>query len=349
MRKIEKKYIIFVAEQAGGIDVFFPVIERIQNDGKFEFALFLGNKDIYEYAEKKGIKNLHLSVGFSVQEVEDIIEKENPDLFITDTNNTELEDSLDKKIIKASKDAGRPAISIVDSWINYGERFGKKLEFIPDSILVIDGEMKGDLEKIGIPSDIIKIVGNPRFDKFSDIKKTREEKNLIVFYSQPFSSKGMSEVDVFKDIVDVLDKRYPEKKIIIKFHPSREKDKDKYDSIIKDSKLSIEKLKGDVNADALTQKAELIMGMHSMALFDAALMGKKVLSYQPGKDATSDTLRSNVYGWSVPVYKKEDILGVIESVLKGKVLSEKRQRTKYTKNKSADKVASLIEHILENK
>lgn len=341
-----KKYILFSAEQVGGVDALLPVIKKIQKNKRFKFALFFDNKNIYKYAKKKNIKNLRLFVNPSLNRIEEVIKKENPDVFFTDTNNTEFKDSIDKKIIKISKSIGKPSVSIVDAWMNYKERFGEKLEYLSDYILVIDEEMKNDLENIGISSNIIKITGSPRFDKFSKIKKTKEEKNLIVFYSQPYISEEFSEVDVFKDIVEVVENNYPKKEIIIKFHPSREKNRDKYDYIIKSSRLVIEKAKNDAKSDNLTKKAELIIGINSIALFDAALMGKKVFSYQPGKNTENDVLRSNYYGWSTPAYKKERIAGILKNIFEGKNKFATKLREEYTKNRSTEKVFNLLKTIL---
>ena len=130
--KTKKKYkIIFSAEQVGGIDALLPVIKIIQNNKKFKFVVFFDNKNIYKYAKKKNIRNLRF-INLPFGGIEKIIKKQNPDLVFTDTNNTEFENSIDKKIIKITKTIGKPTISIVDAWINYKDRFGEKLEYVPD-------------------------------------------------------------------------------------------------------------------------------------------------------------------------------------------------------------------------
>lgn len=343
-----KRKIIFVAEQQGGIDIFSPVINVIKKDKKFSYILFSDNQHICDQAKEQKIKYSKL-IDSSITKLKKIIQEENPDIVFTDTSEKKFDLSTDKKFINIARRLRKPTISIVDSWMNYKERFGEKLKFISDNILAIDKEMKNDLQKIGIERNVIKITGSPRFDKFSKIKNIKKTKNLIIFNSQPIPQKEkLNEVEIFKDIVETLEKIHPSKKIIITFHPTREiskKDKEKYDSIIKGSKLMIGKAKNNKKTNYLNKTAELVTGICSMALFDAALIEKRVLSYQPGKDIKNDKLQSNKYGWSVPVYKKEYLFKTIENMLKRKAPIGKKQRSEYTQNNSTQKVINFINTI----
>ena len=342
--------IIFSAEQKGGFDIFLPVIKRIQNNKKIDVFLFLDNKKIYEFAKKQKIE-CNLLANTSQKKINGIVKKINPDIVFTDTNDTDFDFSIDKKFIKSAKKFNKPTVSIIDFWVNYKERFGEKLEYLPDNILAIDRKMKEDLSSIGIPANIIKITGSPRFDKFFEIKKTKEKKNVIVFYSQPLFEKKPNEIEIFRDIISALEKIYPEKEIIIKFHPTREgnkKDRKKYDTIIKNSILKIKKAEKNIEAEDLSKKAELVIGINSVALIDAVLMGKRVISYQPGRNKKSDFLVSNEYRWSLPVYRKEKLFFALQNIFK-KPFIKKNEIKKYTKNNSTNKVISFINNILIKK
>ena len=339
---MKKKFIIFSLEQAGGIDALSPVIIKIQENKKIKSLVLLQDKDIYRYAKERGLKNLNLIRSFS--KLEDILEKNSPSTIFTDTNSSSYENSLNKRIIKLAKDWNIPSACYVDCWANYKIRFGEELESVPDYVLAIDDEMRDDLGKIGIPKNIVKVFGSPRFDIFSKFKE-ETGKDVIVFYSETFEGKKMSEKNVFKDVIEAIEKYYPEKKIIIKFHPSREKNKNKYDHIIKKSSLTIRKVKNQEDLRKLSKKAELVIGMRSIALFDAALMGKKVISYQPGLNKQTDTLRSNTYGWSQPIYNKKNISVGIKNILEKEVPVGKKSREEYTKNKSTEKILSFIKSL----
>ena len=342
-----KRKILFVVEQRGGVDIFLPVIKKIQKNKRWGWKLLSSDQRIIDFAkratEKKDID--FLSKNASPLEIGRIIEKINPGIIFTDTNGTKFNFSIDKKFIATGKEAGIPVICIVDSWMNYKARFGEKLQHLPDKIFAIDEEMYNDLYKIGIKEEMIEITGSPRFDRFSKIKKIKEVKNLIIFNSQPIpKEEKLNEVKIFKDIVGVLEKKYPGKKIIITFHPTRENDEKsqrKYDNI-KSFKLIIEKAKEGQDTDGLNRKAELVVGIQSTALIDASIIKKRVLSYQPGKNIKNDKLQSNRYGWSVPVYRKEDLAGKIKNLYEKKVPAGKKKRSDYTKNNSTQKVLDFI-------
>lgn len=343
MRKSFK--IIFAAEQRGGLDIFLPIIEKIKNR-KFTVLLFSDNKNIYRFARNQKIK-CRLLTDSSFSNIEKIIKKINPDIVFADTNDSDFKFSIAKKFIVASKKLNKKTVIILDSWDSYQKRLGSSL---PNTILAIDRKMKDDLEKLGIPQAIIKITGSPRFDILSGGKKVKERKNLVIFYSQPLSRRNLHELQIFRDIVGVLEGVYPEKEIIIKFHPTKENDeknRKKYDHIIKNSILKIKKAGKQEDSKGLAQKAELTIGMNSIALVDASLMGKRVVSYQPGKNKKNDTLLSNKNGWSFPVYKKEKLDSALRNIFR-KPLAKKEEFEKYTRNNSTYKVINFINNILKN-
>ncbi len=342
--------IIFTAEQKGGFDAFLPVIKKLNHIKKSNIYLFLDNKSIHEFAKKKGIGSRFVN-SFSLDKIDQIINKINPDIVLTDTSSTDLNSSISKKFIKSAKKSNKPTASLIDYWNKYKERLGKKLEYLSDNILVADNEMKKHLIDIGVSPELIKVTGNPRFDRFFKVKKEKEKENLIVFYSQPLYNQKPDELEIFKDIVCAIESFYPNKEIIIKFHPTREenpKDKVKYDNIIKNSTIKIKKAGRNVESENLSNKAELIIGINSTALFDASLMQKRVISYQPGKNISNDTLLSNTYGWSRRAYNKNKLHEEIKNIFKKRIPYGKKRRTKYTRNKSTDKIIKLINNILKH-
>ncbi len=213
-------------------------------------------------------------------------------------------ESLDKKFIRAARKLGRKSVAILDSWVNYEIRF-KDAE--PDYIFVMDELAKQDMLGAGFPEEKILVTGNPYFDKF---KKIDDKGDEIIFFCQPFTelenNLGLNEVEVLSDLVDALKKLGIKKNIKVKMHP-RTKNLDKFDA------LDIEITNEEVSD--LIRKAELVIGMNSMALFEAAMSGKKVLSYQPGL-TVPDPLATNRMKITKAVYKKEDLENAIVEILK---------------------------------
>ncbi len=335
-----KNNVIFVAKDKGGFDSLLPVFKKIKQNKNFGvFALLDGFA--LQFAKLHNIKNIDASK-LSVAEIEEKINRINPSLILTSTS---IGYSIDKKVIKIAKKNKISTATLVDYWNNYKGRFGKNLEYLADYILAVDERMKKEIIDSGVSDNKIFITGNPRFDKFLKLSKHKADSNLIVFYSQPFSEvpavdfHKFNEVEILKDIVKVLGNIYPDKKLIIKFHPS-EKNFKKFDKIIKNAKIKIE-IEKNLQAQDLNKKAGLVIGINSMALFDAVLMGKRVLSYQPGQSEEKDTLASSRYKWSFPVYKKSELSSGFKKNYARK-LPPKKIFSKYLKTNATENIIKFI-------
>jgi hypothetical protein len=296
-------------------------------------------------AKKEGLK--YRLVPIDSSKISKIIKKTSPDMIVTATSHRL---SVDKLLVRAAKRHGFVSASLVDYWSNYRFRFGKHLEYLPDYVLAIDREMKKQMIKEKIPPGRIIITGNPAFDSLLKNKIQKTDKDKVIFYSQPFSElkdKTFNEVKILQDLLYVLEKNFPEKKVIVKFHPA-EKNYKKFDNLIRSSGLKIKKdTKSEI--DLLSKKAELVMGINSMALFLSVLMGKKVLSYQPGINFNKDKLISNRFGWSFPAYRKSEILPMIRLIYDQEFKLPMKKLREYTGNKSTQKVVNFIKNITKLK
>lgn len=340
----KKKYkIIFAAKDKGGFDAILPVIRKLKINSKFKLFILLDNP-AYLFAKKEKIKPFFAGNKPS-REIESLIKKIDPDIILTGTSRGF---SIEKKIINIAKKLSKISLSVVDCRGNYQERFGKKLEFLPDYVLALDQNMKEDIERQGVLKSRIIVAGNPRFDKFLNIKKSKESKNLIVFYSQPFSEiryNRLNEIEIFKDVVEVIEKKYPDKKIIVKLHPAEKKYK-KFNKTIKNTKLNII-IEKKLDPDILSKKAELIIGMNSVVLFDAVLMGKRVLSYCPGGRKQENSIKDFLEKENF-VCDKSEFSQKLEKIYTKSALRPQNFK-EYLNRKSTDKVINFMEKILKAK
>lgn len=347
MKKSNK--IIFVIEQKGGMDGLSPLVQKFIEEGR-EVLLILCNKKI-EKPRIKGLKTYFVKQNISLQKIEGLFHLENPEAVFTDTNDTIFEQSITKKSIRAARELKTPVFSFVDYWANYKGRFLAKPKFLPDYILVVDEHMKEDiLKEFQMPLDRVVVTGNPRFQKLA--KPQKQDETLAVFFSQPAGknhTEGDVEVSALKELVKNIEKSTPVKKMIIKFHPTREKKTEKYDKIIKSSALKFEKsLKSDPLDLAL--KSGLVLGLNSTMLFEASLLGKKVLSYQPGKNRKTDTLMSNKIGLSEAAYTPKELARIVKKIYsKNNKKIKNNQINKYTKNDSINKIINLMKKNKQKK
>ncbi len=346
-KKAGKNKIVFCAQDAGGFNAIFPVINALKKKAEVLILLTGVSRKLADAADIfyrgcDAISDIELDV---------LLKKFDPDVVVCGTS-TGL--SLDKKAILWAKENNIPTIAIVDFWSNYKMRFSNPgafdLAYLPDVICVIDGFMKKQMEKESFDSSRLFITGNPYFDTFKSFKNSGGK--YILFAEQPFSevysssdksvtSPIFNEIGVFSDFIRVLEKAKIAYPVIISFHP-RSKNKNKFDKIITHSKIKIKIAKE--KTEKLLENAKIVIGINGMVLFEAALGGKTVLSYQPGIKKADDVLMSNRLGLSEAAYNYSQLEQKIKRIFsqKKKTAEYDAIRRKYINNNSTGKVIKII-------
>jgi len=349
-----KTKIIFAAQDPGGFNTILPVIKKLKKNKEFLLKIILANQS-RDIAKNQGI-NYQNGNHLTERMIAQIFKKESPNLVFTATSDGY---SLEKKIIKLARKQKIKTITIIDFWANYKLRFSdpgtENLAYLPDYILIIDKLMKKEMTNQGFESKKIVVTGNPFFDTFSTLNGSCQKEKIISFFSQAYSElykKGekrsgcSNEIQVFGDVVEVLEEFQPKIPLKIKFHP-RAKKLNKFDKIIKDSKLNIS-IEKKMSAESLIKESKLIIGINSMVLFQAAMMNKPVLSYQPGLKK-QDPLISNRLGLSQAVYNKKNLYSALKNIFSDRKNKKNRELIKkYTQNNSTQKVINFITNILKN-
>lgn len=188
----------------------------------------------------------------------------------------------------------------------------KRHPYTPFKILVMDEYAKNQMINEGIFEDKIIISGHPYFDylieRQENIDKTEiinskkslckiKDELLITYVSEPISKTynetddsdhywGYSERTIFKQFFCILNKIAEDYKINIKLfirlHPKE--NQNNYDDIIDsiDSKYISILVDKKLDGFNLMSASDLICGMSSMFLIEAAVMGKPIISMQMG-------------------------------------------------------------------
>lgn len=343
----QKNKILFVGEDPGGFNTLWPVIKKIEADSLYDFAVIL-NGASRGVAKDKGVV---FTDAETVANLLEFFEKENPNIVVCGTSHGVM--SLDKKIVSIARGKGIKVIHIMDYWSNYKMRFSTPntddLIYLPDAICVIDEIMFDAMLKGGFNKKILHITGNPFFDTFGAEEGMGKE-DYLIFASQPFSEeakddKKFSEIDIFADYVKALEEAGIKIPVIIALHP-REKNMKKFDHIITKAKFKIS-ITRDKTID-VAKKAKLVMGIRTMILFEVAMIGKKVVSYQPGIEPEDDVLVSNHLGLSVPAYSYPELVKKLSDTLYSHKATESLEavRKKYVLGDATGKVISVIEEVL---
>jgi len=347
MKKENK--IIFTAQDPGGFNSIFPVIKKLENKRNINFKVLLANES--RKIAKDNRINFIDCVKLTDNEIQKILINFNPVLIVMATS-TGL--SLEKKITLWAKTNKTKTLAIVDFWSNYKLRFSNPetfdLAYIPDKICVIDEYMKNEMLKDNFEEEKLIITGNPFFDTFQKTKK--QKGNFILFASQPFSeifrkndkridTLIFNEVEIFSTIVKLLEELKINLPIIIAFHP-RSRKRDKFDNIINNSSLTIEIAKK--NTEDLMGEAELIIGINTMVLFQASIIGNKVISYQPGITQDQDPLVSNHLKISYGIYEKESLKKILKNIFSLKK-EENNNVNNYLNKNFTDNVIKVIKNF----
>ncbi|MDO8499652.1 MAG: hypothetical protein Q7S66_03255 [bacterium] len=344
------------ADNPGGANAVLPVVKQLMR-GDDEIVMALGGKarDIFKDAKIEYIDE----VAIGRDRLGAILNIKSTDIFLFGTS---LGGTIEKYLLPLFKAQGAKTVCVLDSWVNYWQRFDQEsdINLLPDYICVMDARAKNEMEREGFPSERLIITGNPFFDDFVDgITADREDRNRVLVVSQPLreaQKHGVAfpydEYMVMEHIARVFNElKLPhDVKVAVRLHPRDEENKFNALFASQTNQLFFYDTIPDVK-ESISQSG-LIIGMNSMVLFQAAVAGKTVISYQPGFIGT-DSLVSNGYGLSLLITTAD---GLREAVSKyftapvdkqsSEITAEGRQFVNDIKNKTAtNKVVQFLNQI----
>ncbi len=281
--------ILFSANDAGGANAVAPEVGALAKAGTDTRGILTGPaRDIFR---ARGIPFID-ATPFSLKQVKASVDAFAPDAFLAGTSSGE---TLDKSTLLHLKGKA-PSVYVLDYWLNYSERFskgGKDRTFMPERICVMDDIARTEMLSEGFDGKNIVVTGNPHMDHFADdISHTSEDKQRILFISQPLHSSGrfpFDEFSVLSDLKTAVEELPEGHYISIRMHPKEERGK--YDAYLS-PRVRMAK---EASLEKAMSKSGLIVGMVSPTLIQAAAAGKRVVSYEPGLTGP-DTLVSNRFG-----------------------------------------------------
>lgn len=309
------KRILLFSKDPGGANTVIPLVVALREKG-YEVRLFGKDAALEKYSKAgldEGTNIREFLKEVSSGEVEDFLSKERPDFLITGTS---AGDFTEKYLWKAAEKLNIPSFAILDQWLNYGIRFSryttaeireyekdKSHPYLPSKILVMDDYAKQEAIKDGLDQSKILVSGQPYFETLLKEKVSSERLKelrsrlgigsddlIITFASEPVSKDykndywGFNEKTIFKELFEgvkeVSERSEKKISIIIKVHPRE--DEDSFEEISSDT----HKLKIIIDRDSkpmdLILISDVVAGMSSMFLIEAAIIGKPVLSILMG-------------------------------------------------------------------
>jgi hypothetical protein len=246
------------------------------------------------------------------------------------------------RAIGLAKAHGLPSLTLLDFWSNYCLRFtnaaGQLL--LPDKIAVMDELARSEMIEKGFSPASLVVTGQPAFDRLAKAKSSitpqrrqtlrkdagvRKTGFLILFISQPFAdiygnddatkrALGFREQDVLSQCCQTLSElsRQLATPITLAIRPHPREHAEKFQAIEDGSFRTTVWITPDQLEAVLS--VDLVLGMNSILLYEAALMGCPVISFQPGLKG-SDTLPSNRSGDTTAIYDKSKLRTALEKRL----------------------------------
>jgi len=291
---------IFIFSDPAGANSILAIIDYLialkKINGK-DFMVFTNDTGIYGAEYKSVVKEII----FSKEKALKILEDFKPDYIFTATSTNDFEHLWRSYLINKVK-----VYSFVDHWTNFKKRFhfsGKTV--FGDEIWVIDHIAKKQAIREGISDSIIKIKGNPYYQKVKKFKpKVSKDyffkkynldlnKQIILFISDDLKRSfpkrkngscylGYDEYTTLANILESFKKIEKNNTLsnfqfIIKLHPRSEINK--FKSLIKDYSLKSINIICIKNCSALTINfySRYVLGMFSNMVIESLLMKKQTL------------------------------------------------------------------------
>jgi hypothetical protein len=363
----DRATIIIVGRQAGTANAFVPVIRALHESQKQLNLVVLGISHAYRAWRDNGVDTIKVE---SFAEAASILSKiRYPRFMLTGTS---LEVADDAHFWDWARKRSISTLAFVDSWVNYWQRFSSdpqgstRFDLLPDKIAVIDELAADRMKEAGCPPELLLVTGHPAFDELSHYRGKINHQlrskilpagydNLILFLSEPHSQTyapdarsilGYTEEDSLILTLNALEHigKEDEKKfcVAVKLHPREPSEK--FAAALETHNKFYENVMGLVvegPRHALVAASDVVVGMTSMLLYEATLMGWPVVSVQPDRLQKSDLI-DNHAGISTATDHRQTLVALREIL----DLKEKKRSQPDSQNamnfKGTDNVASYI-------
>ncbi len=371
--------IAVICGDAGGTNSLVPVISLLTDDSNFRLIIF-SYREGRKILQKRGIKYIELNETTNFKEALQLLKNFQVDFLLSDTSLNSLAQTsieLEKLFILAARKLTIPSLSVLDYWSNYTIRFSdnkKNLIYLPDKIAIMDKQVYDDMVSENFPYQILEITGQPAFSELTEWKSkfTTSKKNIIfnllginsyeyfvIFASEPVLSgnplhtlkPGYTEKSVLELLIktfEIIQVEIP-RRIVLVIRPHPKEDLEKF-RLIKSQTIRILIFTEEHTRDVV-MSADLVTGITSTILIEAALLGCIVVSLQPGLK-TKDILPTNRLGLTQPIYKKEEMLKILKELLIDHKIREKIKNSVVGANNNgnaAQKVIDLIYSMIMKK
>lgn len=300
--------VLALAGDPGGARAIAPILRALQERG-CKLVVFAYRQAVAVFAEE-GVSCQLLDEPLSFANVQALFETHSPQLLLTATSCNGLD--FERLFWREARARAVPIFVQMDFWCNYRMRFENEagmLENLPDQIGVMDTRAVREMVAEGFSLERLVITGQPAWDALLQwpiearrLARTRvraslgsdDGERLLVFVSQPLEAFHretgdtrpllFSEHRVLGEVLQILDLLRAEQplRVLIRPHPREKRAALEAHAAAYAGWVYVS---DDGDRHDVCAAADVVLGMHSVLLFEAALTGVPVVSYQPVDDS----------------------------------------------------------------
>ncbi len=347
--------ILIVSRDPGGTNAIMPLIEPLRAFGNE--VIVYGKDAALSIYRKQNIdcSNIFDSIPSGTQEeTDEFVRRTRPDLIVTGTSS---EDFTERHLWKAADRAEITSFAVLDQWTNYrlrliseggdpmNERATSEL-IVPSFFFIMDEFARKEMCALGIDREKLVVSGQPFFDyirktgdRFTrgEIEQLRRDLtgsndgHVFVFASQPIASIhrkngmaedywGYTETTVLKSVAGCLSKLTEEMAVkvtlVLRLHPKDESNV--YQDALAASSNSIKVVVDrETDSSLLLKAADLIIGMFSMLLLEAAILERRFISVQIGLKRENPLIFDRM-GLVRSILTEQELEETLRGILSGK-------------------------------
>lgn len=263
---------LIIINEIGSLNYVLPFIGHL-NNRQISCSVIAGELVKQYIAETAGPRP-KINLQSCIINADGALADGNFDICLTSATGTRTE----FEAMEACRKRNVPCVSYIDTWVNYQWRFlDTDCPRYPDFILVPDKAAEEEAVAEGLPREKLVVIGQPAFE---GIGVSARGENAAVFLDQPDPrdtriSYGYSMKDAWQ-LVCEHHKNYPNafSKLIFCPHPERRSP----DIELPDS-VEVREFK-----KLMPSEFSIVFGVSSTAMVESFLMGKSVVSVQPGHE-----------------------------------------------------------------
>lgn len=275
------KKIALFAHDAGGAEILLELLLASLHVG--EFRIFcLKDSPCFKLIQTKKLENFWCEIAPTQEDIEAKLSLFKPSIIAYGTG---WQNHLEYHFLDYAKAHQLSSFAFLDHWTNYTERFGYPepnwKSNLPNFIVAHDKASEEKAKALELPN----VIAIKNYALLAQLKafQTTQESDTLLFLSEPTAKValasfgdayfwGFTEKEVFENILTCKEK-FDCNKILIRLHPSD--NKETYEAIENTVAFSKTTLLEDI------ANAKIIIGIDTVALYTAYLLGKKVISYIP--------------------------------------------------------------------